>query len=708
MIKRILVANRGDIALKIIRICNANNIETVCVYSKIDSNNLFTREADYSICIGLNQAEESYLDMNRIIQVAKAYQCDAIHPGIGFLSESYEFAEAVRKEGIIFIGPSTECMRLMANKIHAREYVRSLGIPIAEGSPSPFSSTSEAKRWCSKIGYPILLKAANGGGGKGMRLVHDENDIEDYFKVVENESMRSFGSTEIFGEKYIQRAKHVEVQIVGDKYGNILHLYERDCSLQRKHQKVIEETPCRALLPELRENIINSAIRIAKGIGYDSVGTIEFLVDQSTDKFYFIEMNTRLQVEHAISEYITGINLIKMQIEISSGESLKIKQEDINCTGHAIECRICAEDIDNSFMPSIGRIEEIRINHIDGIVFETEIEKGTYISPFYDSMIGRVICYADKRETCIKRITDFLDGFFVKGIKTNKNLIQLILELSEFRKAIYKTNLLDNEFNTIGKILKKRICPKCNLFLSAKYLMKNKQCCICGHHFPMRVKERINLICDDNSFREFDQTEINKDGFINEDYSEKLKFARESTGLEEAVSTGIGEINGTKVAIAIMDNHFMMGSMGYTVGEKIARCIEKSIEHKIPLLIFSTSGGARMQEGIISLVQMSKICAVLKTLQREKIFYISCITHPTTGGVCASFSLLGDINIAEPNSLIGFTGRRVIEDTINEKLPSDFQDAEKAQERGFIDMIVDRKEMKEVLTQLLKFHGYSK
>lgn len=709
MIKKILIANRGEVALKIVRECRRLGIETVCIYSKSDDSSKVVSEADYSFCIGSDELDDSYLNIHKIIQVASYLNCDAIHPGIGFLSENFKFAEAVRKTNMIFIGPRTECIKIMANKCDAKKIVQKLNIDTIEGINISNKNENEIIDICDTIGYPIIFKANLGGGGKGVRIINNSSEISEKLSLVKQEALKGFGDEDIFLEKYLENAIHIEVQIAGDKYGNIIHILERDCSIQRRYQKIIEETPCNKINSFVKSELFDAALKIAKFVNYDNLGTIEFLLDTNTMRFYFLEMNTRLQVEHAITEISTGINLVELQLKLSEGHRLNIKQSDVYNKFHVMECRLCSEDIFKDFMPSMGTIEKLEVSEIENVIFESDIYRGKRINPFYDPMIAKIISYNENRTTCISQLLKFIEKLKLEGLNSNKEMLQLILENKKFLDGEYCTNFLDKNYLNILKEIKKRRCPNCNKILNLHTLRQKLWCCDCGYHFPINAMDRISLICDKDSFYEYPQVNFNKDYLNNlgEDYLEKLENTKIQTKMNEAVITGEATIEGIKVSIAVMDSNFMMGSMGYVVGEQISQCIEIAIEKETPLLIFAASGGARMQEGIISLMQMSKVCAQLKCFFDKNILFISCLTNPTTGGVCASFALLGDINISEPGAIVGFAGRRVIENTINEeRLPADFQNAEEVQKRGFIDIIVERKSMKSLLYNLLKLNGY--
>lgn len=418
MIKRLLIANRGDIAVRIIRTCKELNIETIAIYSEIDKDSLHRYLADESICIGPNNISKSYNNIDNIIYLAKKMNCDAIHPGFGFLSENVNFAKACLDNDIVFVGPTPNQIELMGNKSKARETMISLNVPVVPGSKSILKDKEEAKLLASSIGYPVMIKASSGGGGKGMRIIFKESEFDSLFDIAKSEALASFGDSALYMEKYIENPRHIEVQVFGDSFNNAIHLGDRDCSMQRRNQKVIEESLSHYLDEAQRKKLYDTSIAVIKGIGYLGAGTIEFIVDKDKN-FYFIEMNTRIQVEHPITEMITGIDLIKLQLLIASGEKIPFKQEDVKFRGHAIECRINAEDAENDFKPSPGKVESLHIPGGFGVRFDTFIYPGYTIPPIYDSMLGKLICIADTRDECISRMDRALDEIIIEGITSN-------------------------------------------------------------------------------------------------------------------------------------------------------------------------------------------------------------------------------------------------------------------------------------------------
>ncbi len=444
---RVLIANRGEIAVRIMRTCKILGIETIAIYSKVDKDKPFVSMADYAECIGEANPAETYLNMEKIISVAKALKADAIHPGYGFLSENEEFAKLVSDNGIIFIGPSSEAIKKMGDKLEAREIAKKIGVPVVPGSESPISDINEAVEIGEKIGFPILIKAAAGGGGKGMRIVHDEKELESAIRGAKNEAKFAFGDDRVYIEKYVEEPHHIEVQILADKFGNVVALGERECSIQRRHQKVIEETPSPIVTPELRQKLFESAIKIAKAVGYENAGTIEFIVDKNRN-FYFLEMNTRLQVEHPITEMVTGIDIVAEQIKIALGNKLSFSQEDIKPIGNAIECRIYAEDPFSNFFPSTGKITDIKQPSGPWIRIDAGIEPGNEITIHYDPLISKIITWGRNRIEAIDRMKTTLEEYKVSGVKTNISFCLWTMKNKFFREGKYDTHFIQNYFNS--------------------------------------------------------------------------------------------------------------------------------------------------------------------------------------------------------------------------------------------------------------------
>lgn len=442
MFSKILIANRGEIALRIIRACREMNIRTVAVFSEADRDSLHVRFADEAVCIGPPASIDSYLNIPAIISAAEVTDVEAIHPGYGFLSENAHFAEICESCKIKFIGPSPKTIRLMGDKVTAKDTMRKSGVPLTPGGKGVVKNKEEAIEIAKKIKYPVIVKASAGGGGKGMRVCHNDITLASSFNIAQNEAEANFGNPDVYIEKYIEDPRHVEFQIVADNYGNIVHLGERDCSIQRRHQKLLEEAPSPILDPKLRKRMGEAAIKAAKAADYQSVGTIEFLVD-SSGEFFFMEMNTRIQVEHPVTEMITGIDIVKEQINIAYGKKLPFKQEDITFTGAAIECRINAEDPLNNFIPSPGTIEQLNLPGGPGIRIDTHIYPGYKISPYYDSMVAKLITYGKDRNEAIRKMIRALEEFYISPIKTTAALHLDILKHPVFLRGGATTHFLE-------------------------------------------------------------------------------------------------------------------------------------------------------------------------------------------------------------------------------------------------------------------------
>lgn len=440
--KRILVANRGDSAVRIIRACKEMRIETVCIFSKADKGLLHTRLADYSICIGDVQSEDSYLNAYNILAVATDYKVDAIHPGIGFFSENADFCELCESCGIDYIGPSCKVIHQMGNKVEAKKVAKKSKVPVIGDDCVGINSYDECLNYTKQFGYPIIIKAANGGGGKGIRVVENGEDLFRAFELCQKEAERVFGASNILVERYINMAKHIEVQVLADKYGNVINLGDRECTIQRKNQKLIEETRCYTLSEEIRNKMYQGAINICKQIGYVGVGTIEYLLENN-HSFYFMEMNTRLQVEHTITELVTGIDLVKAQIRVAQGESLNIKQEEVCFSGYAIQCRILAEYFNDTYRPDSGEITRFDMPGGFGVRVDTSYEANNVVTPYYDSLLCKICCHDQDKMQAVSKMLRCLEEMRVEGISTNKNLLINILQDSRFLEGHYSTHFFD-------------------------------------------------------------------------------------------------------------------------------------------------------------------------------------------------------------------------------------------------------------------------
>ncbi len=443
MFRKVLVANRGEIALRVIRACRELGIETVAIYSEADRESLHVRFADDDVCIGPPPAKESYLKIPRIIAAAEITGADAIHPGYGFLAENAEFAETCAASNITFIGPTVEQLRVMGDKAEARKAMAKVGVPIVPGSPGPVSDPDDAAAVAREIGFPVIIKAAAGGGGKGMRVARNDAEFSRSFSLARSEALSAFGNDEVYVEKYLARPRHIEFQILGDQHGHLLHLGERDCSIQRRHQKLIEEAPSPAVTPALREEMGDAAVRGAKAISYVGAGTIEMLLDE-TGEFYFMEMNTRIQVEHPVTEVLTGVDLVKEQIRVAAGEELSIA-EIPPLRGHVIECRINAEDPARAFQPSPGRIEVFHPPGGPGIRVDTHVYTGYTVPPYYDSLLAKLIAQGDNRDEAIRRMQIALDSFIIEGVTTTTAFLGRVLDHERFRAGDFDTKFLERE-----------------------------------------------------------------------------------------------------------------------------------------------------------------------------------------------------------------------------------------------------------------------
>ncbi len=655
MFSKILVANRGEIAIRIIKACKSMGIKTVAVYSEADRNSLYTLSADEFYCIGPASAKYSYMNKEALITSALLSNSEAIHPGYGFLSENADFAKMCRNNSLSFIGPSSDVIRLASNKYSIKQIAKSLNIPVAPAIL--INNFTEIKKDIMQIGYPVILKIINGGGGVGINVVNNEKELIELQKRLRYEQFSS-----MYIEKYIANVKHIEVQILGDYYRKILILGDRDCSIQENNKKIVEECPAPSISNNLRNRLYDSAYKIAKAINYLNAGTIEFLVDRN-ENYYFMEFNARIQVEHGVTEMVTGMDIVQWQIKIADGQKLQINQEDIQSRGHAIECRINAKTTGLITYCQYPKDVNVRFDHI--------ITENTEITPHYDSLIGKMIVWESDRRQAINRMKDIIDHLDIKGVETNIELHKKILDNSLFQSGDHLTKFLSHQLTCCKKI---------------------------------KAREKLLQIIDQDSFTEYfdNLTGTNIIGF--DGYHEKLMKAKLESGEAEAVITGIATIHKLPCIIIIFEPLFMMGSMGTVVGEKITRAFELATRKKLPIIAITASGGARMQEGVFSLMQMIKTSAAVKRHSQKKLLFISVITNPTLGGVSASFTSLADIIIIEDNAVYGFTGRRIIEETTKLSLTDDFQSAGFAKKNGQVDIIVKQDNLLGILTEILKLH----
>ena len=444
--KKILVANRGEIAIRVMKTAQKMGIKTVAVYSTIDRNAPHVKFADEAVWIGESPSNQSYLLGDKIIEVAKELGVDAIHPGYGFLSENADFAEKAEKNNIIFIGPKSKAIHIMGSKLAAKEAVKQYDIPMVPGLDHAITDIAEAKVVASEIGFPILIKASAGGGGKGMRVVENEGEFESQMNRAISEALNAFGDGSVFIEKYVASPRHIEIQIMADSHGNILYLFERECSIQRRHQKVVEEAPSSVLTPELRKRMGEAAVLVAKSCDYLGAGTVEFLLDENNN-FYFLEMNTRLQVEHPVTELITGLDLVEMQIKVARGEALTVQQSDLKIKGHAMELRVYAEDPLNDFLPSVGHLDVYQLPEGKGIRVDNGFEQGMDIPIYYDPMLAKLITYGETREEAIKIMINAIDNYLVEGVQTTLPFGKYVMEHDAFRSGNFDTHFVKKYYN---------------------------------------------------------------------------------------------------------------------------------------------------------------------------------------------------------------------------------------------------------------------
>ena len=449
MLKRVLIANRGEIALRILRACRELGIDTVAVYSQADAEALHVQLAGQAVCIGPAKAADSYLNQTALLTVARATGCDAVHPGYGFLSENADFADACAAAGLIFIGPSGDAIRKAGSKSAARDLMRAAGVPVTPGSDGPVSSVEEALAAAEAVGYPVLLKASAGGGGRGIRRCDRPEDLSAAYAEARAEAKACFGNDEMYLEKLVLRPRHIEFQVLADRFGHVIHLGDRDCSVQRRNQKLIEEAPAWCLTPALRQQMGEAAVKAARAVGYENAGTVEFLLDPDMEHFYFMEMNTRIQVEHGVTELVTGVDLVRQQLRIAAGLPLRLRQEDVHLTGHAIECRINAEDPSQGFRPCPGKVDFLHFPGGPGVRVDSCLYSGCTLSPYYDSMAAKILAQGDTRMQAIRRMRRCLEEFTLEGFPTNAELSYQILYHPDFILGNCTTAFLDENLRLL-------------------------------------------------------------------------------------------------------------------------------------------------------------------------------------------------------------------------------------------------------------------
>lgn len=488
--KKILVANRGEIALRILRTIRKMGIQSVAVYSEIDRNMPHVLFADEAVCLGPAPSAQSYLDADKIIAFAKALGVDGIHPGYGFLSENAAFAQKVEDAGIKFIGPGPEAMRIMGSKLAAKECVKKYNIPMVPGIDKAIEDISLAKKTASEIGYPILIKASAGGGGKGMRIVEKEADFEEQMQRAVSEATASFGDGSVFIEKYVASPRHIEVQVLADQYGNVIHCFERECSIQRRHQKVVEETPSAIITPELRQQIGEAAVRVAKSCNYTSTGTVEFLMDENLH-FYFLEMNTRLQVEHTVTEMITGLDLVEEQIRIARGERLRVRQEDLSVNGHAIELRVCAEDPLNNFLPSVGTLTHYAKPAGEGVRVDDGYREGMEIPIYYDPLIAKLVTHGATRAEAIQKMLQAIREYKIEGVATTLPFGTFVLEHEAFVSGQFDTHFVSKYYSPEKLKDKQKVNAEIAALVALRYWMEQQKITRPVEHKTTSWKRRL-------------------------------------------------------------------------------------------------------------------------------------------------------------------------------------------------------------------------
>ena len=470
--RKVLIANRGEIAVRVIKTLKKMGIKSVAVYSEADVEAMHVRLADEAYLLGPAPSSESYLNQDKIVEIAKSTGTDAIHPGYGFLSENPEFARRLEKEGIVLIGPSAHSMEIMGSKLAAKKAVKAFDIPMVPGTDTALKDIDEARKVAEEVGFPLLIKASAGGGGKGMRIVNDHNHIEEQLNMAMSEALSSFGDSSVFIEKYVQKPRHIEFQILADNHGNVIHLFERECSIQRRHQKVVEEAPSIVLSEDLRNRMGEAAINVAKSCNYSGAGTVEFLLDADLN-FYFLEMNTRLQVEHPVTEMITGVDLVEQQVRVAKGEKLQISQDDITINGHSIELRVYAEDPLNNFLPSINKLSNYKVPEGDGVRVDHGFEQGMEIPIYYDPMIAKLVTYGETREAAIEKMKFAISNYSIEGIETTLDFGTFVMNHDAFVTGDFDTHFIKHYFS--NSIFEDTVNPVAEVAASFVSALRNKE-----------------------------------------------------------------------------------------------------------------------------------------------------------------------------------------------------------------------------------------
>ncbi len=700
MITRLLIANRGEIACRIMDTCKKMGIETVAIYSVIDKNQRHVSMADFSVCVGDNHPEQSYLNASNIIQAAISTSCDAIHPGYGFLSEDATFAHQVESSGLIFVGPFANVMTTLEDKLHVKKLVEAINIPVVQGTKDIITSIKQAKQSVSTVHYPCILKSNRGEGGKHVYVIHNYDDLVKRFNTLEALSS-THKHTDVYIESYLKDVKHIEVQLLVDHYHTIVSLGLRDCSLQKNQTKMIEES-IHSLSPSVQQTIVDDACRIVQHCNINNVCTVEFLVDSNMNH-YFLEINPRIQVEHPVSECVNNIDIVQVQLEVAQSIPLHVTQNEIHQKGHAIECRLYSQDTKRTFVDFfyVPNNENIRIERAIGVSGQ--------IPPYYDGLIAKIILHGKDRAETIKHLTAALHQCIVIGVDTNLDLLKSVLLHAPFKDGTYTTQTLD-DINKKQKSTQKNgdhtkyQCEKCQSILTNKAFKDNAYVCpICLHHPIVSARSIVELLLEENSIVEIDATLTTNHTHHNATYQQKISDAQKTSSMHEAIHCVVGKLGFIDVCLGIFEATFMMGSLGSVVGEKICRLAEYAKRNHLPLILVSASGGARMQEGVEALMQMAKTTMAINRFKEDGLF-ISICTHPTMGGTTASFAMQGDIMLAHPQASIGFSGKRVVEQTLHQPFDDAIQKAEVLLENGFLDKIVPRNQLKDTLLKLVMLH----
>lgn len=701
IINRCLIANRGEIACRIIKTCNDMGIETVAIYSLVDKHQKHVLMADHAVCVGDAPSESSYCNVSNIIQAALSLQCDAIHPGYGFLSENAQFAKKVYEAGLLFVGPSFKVLEKCENKLLIKQQAKKLSIDTIEGFDDKVENLAQAKKAIETLQYPLMLKANNGEGGRHIYIVNHDKSLEELFNSLNNKST-SKPPTTFFIESYIKNSRHIEVQLLADQHNNIVPLGLRDCSIQENHRKIIEETEY-SLQDDLKQTLINQAITLAKHLEMDNVCTVEFIVDEKMN-YYFIEINPRIQVEHPVSEMTSNIDIVKTQLESTQGISLFTNNRDFSLSGHAIEARIYTKDYKQD------TVDFFYVPEHDYVRVDSAIQDKGHVPLYYDGLIAKIIVVGNNRTQAIQRLVFILYQTILVGVLSNLEDLKAILSSKIFTQGKSTTQtmsiVVNSTLETTRKVQMHKPC--CGYSVSQKTLEDNAYVCpYCHYHYPISAKKLVEILLEYPSIQEIDPFLQTNHHHHSKEYNQKLTHEKSNVNSEEAFLSVIGKIENIEVCLGVFEPAFLMGSLGSVVGEKITRLIEYATKHQLPLIIISASAGARMQEGLEALMQMAKTTLALTNFLKEGLF-ISICNNPTMGGTTASFAMLGDIILAQPQAHIGFSGKRVIEQTCKQSFDQSIQKAEVLHANSWIDGIVSRDTLKKSLLQLLKLHQHQR